>query len=66
MNGDPPVGPITLDQQITCVRREIGMRERVYPNLVHRGKMIEPTAEYEMRAINAVLRTLLNLKGGKP
>lgn len=62
MNGDPPVGPITLVMQIQCVRREIDMREHVYPGLVRRGRMNETTESYEMRAMNAVLQTLLKLK----
>jgi len=41
---------ITLDQQIASVRREIGMRERVYPAFVRSGKIkgiiyLTPTAK---------------------
>lgn len=49
---------ITLDQQIACVRREIGMRERVYPKWVGAGRMKKETASHEISAMTAVLRTL--------
>lgn len=58
--------PVTLDEQIRCVEREIVMREHVYPRLVAQGKMTKTKSTYEMGAIKAVLQTLLNLKGEEP
>lgn len=53
---------ITLGMQIESVKREIMMRERVYPKLVGGGKMKQRTADIEMAAMRAVLSTLENLK----
>lgn len=44
-----------LDKQITCVRREIAMRERVYPKWVSVGRMTEETAAHELTTMKAVL-----------
>ena len=52
---------ITLEQQIQCVRREIGMRQRVYPSFVAKGKMSQEKAELEIRSMIAVLATLERL-----
>lgn len=49
---------MTLDDQIKCVRREIGMRERVYGSWVAKGKMRQENADYEIAAMRAVLATL--------
>lgn len=56
-----------LNEQIACVKREIGMRERVYPNFVARGKMKEEKAEDEREAMRSVLDTLEHLaSAGEP
>ena len=52
----------TTDQQIECVRREIGMRQRVYPNWVAAKKMSQAKADYEIACLKEVLTTLENLK----
>jgi len=49
---------ITLDKQIACVRREIRMREIVYPRWVAQKKMRQESAEHEIEAMKAVLATL--------
>lgn len=54
---------VPLDLQIASVRREIGMRERVYPRQVAAKKMKQDTADYELRTMKAVLETLLKLRG---
>jgi hypothetical protein len=60
----------TLDEQIACVRREILMRERVYPKWVDAGKMKLETATREKATMEAVLKTLEHLRvlsqGGAP
>lgn len=53
---------MTIDEQIACVRREIAMRERVYPSWVARGKMKQEKADHETAAMRAVLRTLVDLQ----
>lgn len=53
--------PVSLREQIQCVAREIGYRERVYPRWVNskpKAKMSAETAEYQLRAMRAVLATL--------
>lgn len=49
---------IPLPQQIACVKRELAMRNRVYPGQVSRGKMRKSEADHEVSCIKAVLRTL--------
>ena len=55
---------VTLENQIRCVQREIGLRERVYPKWVRDGKMKERVAQYEIEAMKAVLATLLDIEKG--
>lgn len=49
---------MTLQEQIDCVRREIGMRERVYPRWVASGKMTQTKADHEIATMREVLETL--------
>ncbi len=49
---------IPLPDQIDCVKREIGMRERVYPTWVQRRRMSQEQAERELSRMRAVLQTL--------
>ena len=49
---------ITLEQQIACVRREIAMRERVYPRWVLAKKMTVSKSNHELEAMRATLGTL--------
>ena len=58
---DIPLKPITLQDEIDCVRREIKMRERVYEWRVKQGKMTEENAQWEIRLMGAVLARLLKL-----
>ncbi|WP_291990909.1 hypothetical protein [Luteitalea sp.] len=52
---------VTLDEQIKCVKREIAMRERVYPQWVRAGRMHQDEADTELRRMRAVLATLKSL-----
>lgn len=56
------MGIISLHEQIVCVRREIGMRERVYPKWVSAGRMKQDVADREIAAMRAVLATLETLR----
>lgn len=47
-----------LDEQIKCVRREIAMRERVYPRWVEQKKMTQQKADAEILVMREVLATL--------
>jgi len=55
--------PITLDDQIVAVKREIAMRERVYPRQVENGRMSKRLADRELALMRAVLATLIGLRG---
>ena len=56
----------TLDEQIDCVKREIGMRERVYPKWVQLRRLSQEQADRELGRMRAVLNTLQNLKRAAP
>lgn len=47
-----------LPDQIAAVRREIAMRERVYPRWVAAGRMTAAKAAQETQAMRDVLATL--------
>lgn len=49
---------IPLEDQVACVKREIGYRERVYARWVSDGKMTKRKADFELAAMRAVLATL--------
>lgn len=53
---------VTLDEQIASVRREIGLRERVYPKWIEAGRLKPEAAEREIAAMRAVLLTLERLR----
>lgn len=54
-------GQADLAQQIACVRRELGYRERVYARRVDAGKMTPQLAARELAHMRAVLATLEKL-----
>ena len=56
----------TLDDQIDCVKREIGMRERVYPKWVQLRRFSQEQSDRELGRMRAVLNTLQNLKRSAP
>ena len=48
----------SIEEQIKCVLREIGMRERVYPRWIEQRKLLPKKAEREIALMRAVLETL--------
>lgn len=50
--------PISIDDQIACIKRELRMRQSVYPRWIGAGRMKQQDAERELRAMQAVLTTL--------
>lgn len=54
--------PIPLAAQIDCVKREIAMRERVYPRWIESKKIAPQRAEKEIAAMRAVLATLKGVR----
>ncbi len=53
---------IPLAEQIKCVKREIAMRARLYPQWVANGRLIQSKADAEIAAMKAVLATLESLE----
>lgn len=51
-----------LLELIACIRREIALRQRVYPGLILRGKMTEHFADKEMERMRRVLDLLIALE----
>ena len=58
--------PISLEQQIKCVGREIGLRRNVYPKFIISGRITQEKADYEIAAMEAVLATLQGLRTAQP
>lgn len=54
--------PITISQQVACVRREISMRKRVYPRWVQAEKMTQAQADEQLACMEAVRETLEKLQ----
>ena len=53
--------PVSLNEMIACVVRELVYRERVYPRQVAAGRMTDRKADHELQCMRAVLTTLLKL-----
>lgn len=53
---------MSIDDQIACVKREIGMREKVYPRWIEQKKMTQAKADKEIETMKAVLVTLITLQ----
>jgi hypothetical protein len=41
-------------EKLKCVERELGMRKRVYPGLVRRGKMSVTESDYEIKTMESI------------
>jgi hypothetical protein len=47
--------PMTnVAEKLKCVERELGMRKRVYPGLVRRGKMSVTESDYEIKTMESI------------
>lgn len=51
----------TLVDMIACARREVAMREHVYPRRVGDGKMKQAAADRELETMRAILAKLESL-----
>ncbi len=45
----------TTAEKIACLKREVAMRENVYPKWVASGRMTQVNADREIRVLKAVL-----------
>lgn len=52
---------VSLPEQIVAARREVGLRERVYPRWIAAGKMTQEKADAEIAAMKAILATLIEV-----
>jgi hypothetical protein len=55
----------TLQDQIASARREIAMRERVYPAWIRKGSLKEGVAAHELECMKQILDTLLRIEAGE-
>lgn len=53
---------ISIADQIACVKREMAMRERVYPRWVTAGKIKQEKADLQISEMKAVLKTLQDVE----
>lgn len=56
--------PITVDDEINEITREIGYRDRLYRRLVAESRMREHDAERRIAVMRQVLKRLRNIKEG--
>lgn len=54
--------PVTLQDQIACVRRELAMRANAYPRFIASGKMKQAKADREIAVMEGVLNMLCSLR----
>jgi hypothetical protein len=52
---------VPITEQIRCAKRELAMRERVYPKWVETGRMKREEADRELAAMQAIVATLQGL-----
>lgn len=57
---------ITLAEKIACIRREIGMRQRVYPRWIELERITKVKADHEIACMQAVLEDLLARQPAEP
>jgi hypothetical protein len=57
---------VTIEQQLACVKREIALRERVYPRFVAEQRLTQEKADAELATMRAVLVTLGTVKDYPP
>lgn len=56
---------VGIEDQITEIKRELMMREQVYPTLISAGKLEKRVADLRQRDMAAVLRTLEFLRDNR-
>lgn len=60
--------PVSLEDMIEEVRRELRMRRQVYPRLVEQKRLADSQAQYRVRVLGAVAKLLdeIRARGGWP
>jgi hypothetical protein len=64
-NPIPVESPYSLDDQIGAVKRELRLRNKLYPKWVSAGRMKPGEADREIRLMQAVLASLIQFKGAE-
>jgi hypothetical protein len=54
---------MNLDSKIECVKRELRRRKKFYPGAIERGILKQKECDYEIAAMEEVLKTLTQLRG---
>lgn len=49
---------VPLTEQIKCAKRELALRQRVYPKWVRDGRMKREAADHELAAMQAIVASL--------
>ena len=62
----PLIPTSRLETLIRCARREVGMRERVYPGQVAAGRMTQARADQELAEMRGILSLLTGLQHHLP
>lgn len=57
---------ITITDQLACAKRELKMRQRVYPQWVATGRLRQETADHEIACMAAIVQTLEGLAPPEP
>ncbi|GAB3272714.1 hypothetical protein GCM10027347_44520 [Larkinella harenae] len=57
-----PQQQYTIDQEIQCLIREIGLRKSVYPKRIESGKLKQESADYEIAVMESALNRLKALR----
>jgi hypothetical protein len=58
MTQSPMPAAFSIEEQISCVSREIALREQVYPRWVANQKISKHRADREIACMRAVLQSL--------
>lgn len=53
---------ISLQKQISELKRELGFRKKLYPKWISTGSMRKDVAEYQISALEAAIKTLEEMK----
>ena len=52
---------ISLEQQLACAKRELALRQRVYPRFITQNRMTATQAAHELAAMTAIVTTINHL-----
>ena len=52
---------ISLADQLAAAQREVRLRKQTYPRLIEQGKMTAVEADYQIRVMEAIVKTLHRL-----